>query len=433
MCPRALCDQKVTGSSHENSVLQKCKASLKTEREKKKEMYFPLRKYAIKVCQKAPLSRGPLWPSWYSIQLLLLVVSPKYRRIKNLPSPQSIIRFLQREKCDSSGVEEAINSGSSSPPPADQFPVIIEDEYEATDEEVPLKKPRTSAPLPETTTHPLESTTPHPGFGQDDFDHLFGEADTKNTANSVPPKNTSKFAHFPIPQRLSSLSRPPENHSTSWAKLVSFFSALRVNPNKLRTATLSLLEDTNFLSQPFGVASYLRPLISESDKYKMKEVSWNHSYWSGKVSSASSRKMRTLRLNWMPRKEKSYSLKKASDRKMRNFLAAVKKNFERDIEMSQDQVRQQTQIIEQLRAELGHTTRRYAKISAQQDQALAERDQACNDLEVEEARMVLKTEHITWNVRRFTLEQARDELSSLDKKIVEAKDLELKVFNRSCL
>ncbi|KAK4364951.1 hypothetical protein RND71_016309 [Anisodus tanguticus] len=37
---------------------------------------------------------------------------------------------------------------------------------------------------------------------------------------------------------------------------------------------------------------------------------------------------------------------------------------------------------------------------------------------------MLKTEHITWNVWRYTLEQARDGMPELDDKIVEAKDLD---------
>ena len=37
---------------------------------------------------------------------------------------------------------------------------------------------------------------------------------------------------------------------------------------------IPLPEDCSFLSCPVGVASYLRPLVSDSDKRKMTGVSW---------------------------------------------------------------------------------------------------------------------------------------------------------------
>ncbi|KAK4340186.1 hypothetical protein RND71_041648 [Anisodus tanguticus] len=62
--------------------------------------------------------------------------------------------------------------------------------------------------------------------------------------------------------------------------------------------------------------------------------------------------------------------------------------------------------------------------------ALAERDQALADVEVEVPQAVLKTARITWNIRRFTLEQARGGIEDLDAKIAEAKVVENEAFRR---
>ncbi|KAJ8529827.1 hypothetical protein K7X08_036662 [Anisodus acutangulus] len=98
--------------------------------------------------------------------------------------------------------------------------------------------------------------------------------------------------------------------------------------------------------------------------------------------------------------------------------------IKQDLEMSQDHIRQQAQRIEELKVELLVASRRNTEILAQLDQALAERDQALADVEAEVAQTMLKSEHITWNVRKFTLEQTRYGISDLNDKIFEANVVE---------
>ncbi|KAK4360381.1 hypothetical protein RND71_019333 [Anisodus tanguticus] len=241
---------------------------------------------------------------------------PKKKKATKPPVSPSVPSKRQKnlEECGPSGVKEATNSGGSMLPPVEQPPVIIQDD-EGTDDEVPLKRPRTSTPPPETTNPP-------PSFGQDEFDHLFGKAETENTVNLVPLVNTSGFSRMPFSQILSSSSRPPRNHSSSRAKLVNVFLAPSVNLNKLWTAIISFPKDTNFLSRFFRVSS----ILTEED-----------------------------------------------------FRLCIKEN---------------------------------------------------DDLKAEKAQSVLRSEHTTWNVWRFTLEQVQDELTYLDEKITEAKVLELKDFRR---
>ncbi|KAK4357099.1 hypothetical protein RND71_022709 [Anisodus tanguticus] len=110
--------------------------------------------------------------------------------------------------------------------------------------------------------------------------------------------------------------------------------------------------------------------------------------------------------------------------------AVIKQNFERDLKMSQDQVHQVTLTIKQLRTELEAASWANTEISTQLNQTLTERDQALADVEAEVARTMLKIKHITWNIRRFTLEKACEEIPDLDAKIFEAKVVEVEAFCR---
>ncbi|KAK4356299.1 hypothetical protein RND71_025270 [Anisodus tanguticus] len=153
----------------------------------------------------------------------------------------------------------------STTPPVTEH-VIIEDDDEATDKESLAKRPKTS------TSTPPPSSQPTQNFEQKDFERLFEEART--SANPTEWANTSEFAHMFIPQKLTKSTRTQRNHASSRSKLMNVFSAPIMDPWKVRFATIFFPEDTNFLSWPVGVANYLRPLISESDREKMKNVSW---------------------------------------------------------------------------------------------------------------------------------------------------------------
>ncbi|KAK4356241.1 hypothetical protein RND71_025212 [Anisodus tanguticus] len=132
--------------------------------------------------------------------------------------------------------------------------VIIEDDDEATNELSVAKKPKTS-----TSTHhpPLQ---PAQTFGQEYFDRIFEKAGT--SAGWAERAHTVGFSNLVIPHKLTKSSKTPRNHVSSWSRLLNVFSTPSSDPRTIRSATISFLEDTNFLSRPIGVANYMRPLIS---------------------------------------------------------------------------------------------------------------------------------------------------------------------------
>ena len=129
------------------------------------------------------------------------------------------------------------------------------------------------SPEPAVTTEPLAfaenieaapgSSTPAPRV--DDFEEMF---------SGTPPASceAAGFGHLPIPR----VTRPANRASESGARdsLVNVFPAPSVEPRRTRSAVVTVPEDFSFLSRPVGVASYLRPLVSDSDKRKMAGVTW---------------------------------------------------------------------------------------------------------------------------------------------------------------
>ncbi|XP_059310653.1 uncharacterized protein LOC132062010 [Lycium ferocissimum] len=90
----------------------------------------------------------------------------------------------------------------------------------------------------------------------------------------TPPATTeaSGLGHLPIPRATRRPTRSTESGSRS--RLVDIFSAPSAEPRRARSTMVTVPEDCSFLSRLVGVASYLRPLVSESDKEKMDGLSW---------------------------------------------------------------------------------------------------------------------------------------------------------------
>ncbi|XP_059315658.1 uncharacterized protein LOC132066350 [Lycium ferocissimum] len=80
------------------------------------------------------------------------------------------------------------------------------------------------------------------------------------------------FGHLPIPRVTRAAGRATETGSRD--SLVRIFPAPSVEPRRTRSVMVTVPEDCSFLSRPVGVASYLRPLVSDSDKRKMTGVPW---------------------------------------------------------------------------------------------------------------------------------------------------------------
>ncbi|XP_059311934.1 uncharacterized protein LOC132063421 [Lycium ferocissimum] len=107
--------------------------------------------------------------------------------------------------------------------------------------------------------------SPTPASRSDNFDDMFSD---------TPPATelAAGFGHLPIPRVTREASRSTETGARD--SLVRIFPAPSVESRRTRSAVITVLEDCNFLSRPVGVASYLRPLVSESDKRKMIGVPW---------------------------------------------------------------------------------------------------------------------------------------------------------------
>ena len=107
------------------------------------------------------------------------------------------------------------------------------------------------------------SSTPAPRVV--DFEDMF---------SATPPATgeAAGFGHLPIPRVTRSANRQSESGSRD--NLVTIFPAPSVEPRRTRSAVITVPEDCGFLSRPVGVASYLRPLVSDSDKRKMTGVTW---------------------------------------------------------------------------------------------------------------------------------------------------------------
>ncbi|XP_060194891.1 uncharacterized protein LOC132624076 [Lycium barbarum] len=104
-----------------------------------------------------------------------------------------------------------------------------------------------------------------PATRVDEFDDMFSR---------TPPASCEAvgFGHLPIPRA----TRPAYRAFDSGARdsLVNIFPAPSVEPRRTRSAVVTVPEDCSFLSRPVGVASYLRPLVSDSDRHKMTGVTW---------------------------------------------------------------------------------------------------------------------------------------------------------------
>ncbi|XP_059292225.1 uncharacterized protein LOC132045670 [Lycium ferocissimum] len=114
-----------------------------------------------------------------------------------------------------------------------------------------------------TETAGVAPTSPAPR--SDNLDDMFSD---------TPPATGEAvgFGHLPIPRVTRAASRATETGSRD--SLVRVFPAPSVEPRRTRSAMVTVPEDCSFLSRPVGVASYLRPLVSDSDKRKMVGVPW---------------------------------------------------------------------------------------------------------------------------------------------------------------
>ncbi|XP_059309233.1 uncharacterized protein LOC132060290 [Lycium ferocissimum] len=108
-------------------------------------------------------------------------------------------------------------------------------------------------------------TSPTPASRSDEFEDMF--SDTTPTTSLA-----SGFGHLPIPRATRAASRTTETGDRD--SLVRVFPAPSVEPRRTRSAVITVPEDCSFLSRPVGVARYLRPLVSDSDKRKMNGVPW---------------------------------------------------------------------------------------------------------------------------------------------------------------
>ncbi|XP_060211057.1 uncharacterized protein LOC132638088 [Lycium barbarum] len=109
---------------------------------------------------------------------------------------------------------------------------------------------------------PSSSTpTPRP----DEFEDMF-------SGTPLATGEAAGFGHLPIPRATRSASRTSESGARD--SLVRIFPAPIVESRRTKSVMVTVPEDCSFLSRPVGVASYLRPLVSDSDKRKMTGVSW---------------------------------------------------------------------------------------------------------------------------------------------------------------
>ncbi|XP_060214768.1 uncharacterized protein LOC132641711 [Lycium barbarum] len=92
--------------------------------------------------------------------------------------------------------------------------------------------------------------------------------------STIPPATgeAAGFDHLPISRATRSANRQSESGSRD--NPVTIFPAPSVEPRRTRSVVITVPEDCGFLSRPVGVASYLRPLVSDSDKHKMTGVTW---------------------------------------------------------------------------------------------------------------------------------------------------------------
>ncbi|XP_060185558.1 uncharacterized protein LOC132615021 [Lycium barbarum] len=160
-----------------------------------------------------------------------------------------------------------------------EAPPIVEIDEEETNDDIPLKSVkastspiRTPATVPAVVSTVVPATAPLPSTGLDGLDQYFEETETTGNLESF--VSALGFEHLLIPQGLPSSSRSRRSHSFSRSNLVNIFTAPIADPTRRRTTIISIPEDTNFLGRPVGVTSYLKPLISESDKEKMRVVTW---------------------------------------------------------------------------------------------------------------------------------------------------------------
>ncbi|XP_059295673.1 uncharacterized protein LOC132049014 [Lycium ferocissimum] len=115
------------------------------------------------------------------------------------------------------------------------------------------------------TARAVPASPPAPSSRPDNLDDMLA---------GTPPATAeaSGFGHLHIPRATRVANRSTETGARS--KLVDIFPAPSVEPRRTRSVVVTVPEDCSFLSRPVGVASYLRPLISDSDKEKMEGLPW---------------------------------------------------------------------------------------------------------------------------------------------------------------
>ncbi|XP_059307612.1 uncharacterized protein LOC132059122 [Lycium ferocissimum] len=129
---------------------------------------------------------------------------------------------------------------------------------------LPGDDPAATSEVP-ASTEPAGAAPTSPAPRLDNLDDMF---------SNTPPAigEAVGFGHLPIPRVTRAANRSTETGSRE--SLVRIFPAPSVEPRRTRSATITVPEDCSFLSRPVGIASYLRPLISDSDKRKMTGVPW---------------------------------------------------------------------------------------------------------------------------------------------------------------
>ncbi|XP_059302364.1 uncharacterized protein LOC132054341 [Lycium ferocissimum] len=189
---------------------------------------------------------------------------------------------LKRKKSSEEGSSSRSNAenedrgASNFPIPSAPETVILDDD-KATEKDYIVFTRTRSGTVPETRPATPLSTQ-----------NLMGMTLITSFLKPMPPLVVTFFSNSPqaessrpsqprIPMRLSSprwAACPLRNHASSLDRLVDVYPAPSVNSNQVRTITISITEDTNFIFRPVSVANYLRPQISKLDKKKMREVSW---------------------------------------------------------------------------------------------------------------------------------------------------------------
>lgn len=174
------------------------------------------------------------------------------------------------EKPSSSEVAARLEFSTSHPPPDPTFDEVFVEEDEDRDEENLIPR-RSRLNLAEDPA-PSGSKSPVGARSNEAIQLVDGEPNIDEDRNPTPTSSRS-LPSINISTRLHESTNPPQKYESSRSKLVNSFPAPSENPNQTRSVLVTVPADTNFLSRPVGIANYLLPLISLSDKEKMDNVS----------------------------------------------------------------------------------------------------------------------------------------------------------------